>query len=217
LPEQPFRPPDFSILASRLDELRQQLASRTPDALTANAGCAYHALSASAGEFRLAYMGQPLQLSYPGGVATDIAGIALPDFLEALLLYYFSHADGAPRLGHWISFGELPDGRFYNQAFQGYTGAVIARRFHDNLAAFAEAARRLGGCPPQSTPALPAPGDLAFEFHALPALYLLVAYWAGDEELPASCQVLFEASAPHYLPTDACAILGSQLTRQLVK
>ena len=165
----------------------------------------------------LAYMGQPLQLSYPGGVATDAAGVALPDFLQALLLYYFTHADGAPRLGYWVSFGELPDGRFYNQAFQGYTGAVIARRFQDDLGAFAEAARRLGGYPPQSTPDLPVPGDLAFEFHALPALYLLVAYWAGDEEFPASCQVLFEANAPHYLPTDACAILGSQLTRKLVK
>jgi hypothetical protein len=28
---------------------------------------------------------------------------------------------------------------------------------------------------------------------------------------------LFDASASHYLPTDACAIAGSMLTRQLIK
>jgi hypothetical protein len=42
-------------------------------------------------------------------------------------------------------------------------------------------------------------------------------YWQGDEDFDASCQVLFDASARHYLPTDAYAILGSTLTRMLKK
>jgi hypothetical protein len=47
-------------------------------------------------------------------------------------------------------------------------------------------------------------------------LELAVVFWAGDEDLPASYQVLFEATAAHHLPTDACAIAGSMLTRQLI-
>jgi len=46
---------------------------------------------------------------------------------------------------------------------------------------------------------------------------LLAVYWQGDEDFPSTCQVLFDASASHYLPTDAYAILGSTLTRRLIK
>jgi hypothetical protein len=45
---------------------------------------------------------------------------------------------------------------------------------------------------------------------------LLVVFWAGDDELPPAYQVLFDASASHHLPTDACAIAGSMLVRQLI-
>jgi hypothetical protein len=45
---------------------------------------------------------------------------------------------------------------------------------------------------------------------------LAVVYHLGDENFPASCQILFDASACHYLPTDVCAILGSMLTRKLL-
>ena len=60
-------------------------------------------------------------------------------------------------------------------------------------------------------------GDLAYTFQALPRVSLLLVFWKGDEDFPASFQVLFDASASHYLPTDAYAILGSTLTRRLIK
>ena len=59
-------------------------------------------------------------------------------------------------------------------------------------------------------------GDAAFAFHVLPRVPLAVIYWRGDEDFPANCQILFDASASHYLPTDLCAILGSMLTRKLL-
>jgi len=54
-------------------------------------------------------------------------------------------------------------------------------------------------------------GDASFSFQFLPRMSLLAVFWAGDDELPASYQVLFDASASHQLPTDACAIAGSML------
>jgi hypothetical protein len=45
----------------------------------------------------------------------------------------------------------------------------------------------------------------------------MVAYWLGDEDFPSTCQILFDAAAGHYLPSDAYAILGSTLTRRLIK
>jgi len=59
-------------------------------------------------------------------------------------------------------------------------------------------------------------GSASFIYNALPRIPMMVTYWLGDEDFPSSCKILFDASAPHYLPTDACAILGSMLTRKLL-
>jgi len=74
-------------------------------------------------EFHLAFWDRPIRLTYPAFTAHPGPGEEeLPSFQLAMLLYYFSTADGSPLEYSWISFSELPDGRFYNQAFQGYTG-----------------------------------------------------------------------------------------------
>jgi hypothetical protein len=60
-------------------------------------------------------------------------------------------------------------------------------------------------------------GDRAFAFRALPHVSLLVVCWLGDEDFPPSYRLLFDGAAKHHLSTDACAILGSGLTRRLIR
>jgi len=59
-------------------------------------------------------------------------------------------------------------------------------------------------------------GSASFIFQALPNVHLMVTYWLGDEDFPSSCKILFDETAIHYLPIDACAILGSMLTRKVI-
>jgi hypothetical protein len=59
-------------------------------------------------------------------------------------------------------------------------------------------------------------GSASFIFQALPQVPLMLTYWLGDEDFPSSCKVLFDESAGHYLPIDACAILGNMLTRRVI-
>jgi hypothetical protein len=170
------------------------------------------AASQTQGEFHLEMWGKPARLSYPELIARDgLSGQELPSYLQAMLLYYFATCDGTPAAGQWIAFSELPNGRFYAQAFQGYTGLPLAQAFGEDLAAFSQAAEACSG---ERRYAF---GNLAYAFQALPRVALLVVFWQGDEDFPSTCQVLFDASISHCLPTDACAILGSQLTRQLIK
>jgi hypothetical protein len=149
-------------------------------------------------------------LGWPGLVALDAATRQelRPD-QQTMLLYYFNLADGTLETGQWISFADLPDGRFYNPAFQGYTGRALAQAFGPDQVAFEQAAAHLDGRPYPL-------GDAGFLFRIFPFVSLLVAYWQGDEDFPPSCQVLFDSSVSHYLPTEACAILGSMLTRRLI-
>jgi hypothetical protein len=198
--------PDYERFGQRVGELRQSLQSRNPARLAALTGSVYQDEA-----FFFKLWDRPLRLTFPALTAHPAdRQEELPVFNLALLLYYFNSASGAPETGEWISFADLPDGRFYNQAFQGYTGQELSRCFANDLAGFERAAIQLGG--------LRQPlGDASFSFRALPRVSLLAIYWQGDEDFPASCQILFDSSASHYLPTDGYAILGSALTRKLIQ
>lgn len=211
-PPKPISSPDrnINLLLARVDELRHRLQARHPSHLAEMTGAKYYSRGSDTGVFRLPVWGQEILLPYPELVATDTlsrkeAGMVV----QALLLYYFMTADGTPESHKWISFSELPSGRFYTQAFQGYTGGELARYFKENRKAFELAAQQLAG-------EQEAVGDLAYRFNVFPHFSILVIYWQGDEDFPSNLQILFDASAPHYLPTDACAVAGSMLTRKLI-
>jgi hypothetical protein len=128
-----------------------------------------------------------------------------------MLLYYLHTADGIDLADRWIGFRELPDGGFYNQAFQGYSGDLVAQRFNDDLEAFHSAARQIGGF--QLTSLAPA----AYSFSPLPCIRLALALWPGDEDFPSRAAVLFDAHADHYMTTDGLALLGSGLARRVIR
>ncbi len=207
-------PPGPEILAQRfaqrLEELRTSLHGADPYRLAERSGAQYLPEKSGRGQIHLALWGRPLFITFPELVAyRQESGELLSPFDQALLLYYLNTADGTPLSDRWIAFSDLPDGRFYNQAFQGYTGQELARSFQNDRLAFENAARRLGG----EAYAL---GDAAYAFRPLPRIPILAAYWQGDEDFPSSAKILFDASASHYLPTDGYAILGSGLTRKLI-
>jgi hypothetical protein len=129
---------------------------------------------------------------------------------QILLLHYLLTADGSPLADKWIAFRNLPGGLGYDAAFQGRANLRLARAFGRGATAFREAARAMGG------EAL-AFGDASFVFRALPRVWLAVVLYLADDEFPASANVLFDASASHYLPTEDLAVLGGMLAGRLIK
>ncbi len=198
-------------LTQKLAELRATLRSQSPYLLAQHTGAVYHPPVDGEGELRLSLWDREVGVTYPGLVvgASSPGGEARED-VQALVLYHFLTADGTPLAGNWIGFSDLPNAAFYQQAYQGYTGASLASAFGDNEEAFVRAAVGLGGEPV-------AFADRAFAFPVLPQLALLAACWRGDEDFPASYKILLDASASHQLPTDVCAIVGGMLAGRLVK
>jgi len=133
-----------------------------------------------------------------------------PSLIQSLILMYLYTSDGTPPIDRWVGFRELPNGLFYAQAFQGYTGAALIRDLNGDVERFKQASENLQG-------AALSIGDAGYAFQVLPRLKLAVSMWAGDDEFPAQAQVLFEETAPHYLITDGLAIVGSLLIGQIVK
>jgi len=53
-------------------------------------------------------------------------------------------------------------------------------------------------------------------FRALPRVWLAVVVYKGDEEFSPAANVLFDAAAANYLPTEDLAVLGGYLASKLV-
>jgi hypothetical protein len=194
-------------MSRRIDQVRQEVCERNLHHLALCAGAELEGQS-----LRFAYWGRHVSMTWP-----DLNATYLPEneicsvFDLGMLLYYLHSADGSQLADRWISFRELPDGAFYNQAFQGYSGDLIAEKFGKDVDGFHTAARKLGGFQ------LPALAPAAYAFTPLPRIRLALALWPGDEDFAARASVLFDASASHYMTTDGLALLGAGLRQRLLR
>jgi hypothetical protein len=198
-------------LVERVDEIRSKLKVKRPESLAARTGAIYTSMDGTSGEFKLPFWSRDVVLSYPdfSGVYAD-TGDNINTFDLTMLAYYFDVADGAPMSGEWIAFNQIPGGLFYAQAFQGYSGNELAKVFDNDSEAFIQANESLGGRREFF-------GNVAFSYQVLPHVPIMVVCWLGDEDFPSSYRMLFDSNAHHHLVTDAYAILGSNLTRRLIK
>ena len=198
-------------LGDRIDEIRESLRGKNPERLATRTGAIYTPKGDSAGEFRLPFWAREVVLNFPDfdGKFAD-TGDVINTFDLTMLAYYFDVSDGAPMTNEWIAFNQIPGGMFYAQAFQGYSGNELAKAFGNDSEAFMDANEKLGGRREFF-------GNLAYSYQVLPRVPIMVVCWLGDEDFPPSYRMLFDSNAHHHLVTDAYAILGSNLTRKLIK
>jgi hypothetical protein len=197
-------------LSDRVSELRAILQAIPPEALASRTDSIFFNSTQDEGHFVLSLFNDEILVMYPSFVVCSNPRNELPVFLQALILYYFATSTGAPLTGNWVSFADLPDGRMYAQAFQGYSGDLVAKEAGADLDKFQEWCRKAGGQPC-------AIADSAYVFRGLPRMPLVLAYWLGEDEFPSTSKVLFDSAACNYLPIDACAIIGSQLVKKVLR
>lgn len=181
-----------------------------PHETGARAGVVYETTDTPSGLFRILFLGNTHLVHWPGGTVQRAADHEGADIAtQILLLHYLLNADGKPVKGEWISFRNLPGGLGYDAAFRRRAGLRLAHAFGTNRRAFETAAQAVGG-------EKLAFGDASFLFRALPRVWLAVVLNLADDEFPADANVLFDATASHYLPTEDLAVLGSMLAGLLI-
>jgi hypothetical protein len=196
----PMREKMIAQVAAQREELRQ----RDPRELAARCGAEFEN-----GILRLKFFEEMHTITFPElKVHVEMTNKGCGLNRSSMFFYYLLTADGAPLAGKWVAFRELPGGMFYHQAYQGYSGDRLAKAIDNHIGVFERAAKTLGGIKLDV-------GDAAFAFDALPRVCVAAVYYAGDEDFPASANVLFDASAIHYLPTDALGGVGSSLVDRL--
>lgn len=196
-------------LAPKIAQARSELRQRDPCVIAAHSGAVYYEIEEGQGRFQVRFFGHPYTITWPELEVLDPKGQSCSNPVQAVLLEYLVLADGTALAQRWVSLRELQGGAFYERAFQGYSGNLVARHFRSDLESFRQAAQRLGGEPLDL-------GDAAFRFWALPRIPLAVVYWSGGDEFPSSAQVLFDASAGHYHHIEMLAHLGALICDRLI-
>lgn len=174
---------------------------------TASPGCE--------GEVGLTYLGERCRVRLKAGAPPEVEvvkhsdGSRLAPADALVVLHYLLTATGSPLVGKSVSFQELWGGRVYIDAFRrraiqpwvqlvGRCGPAAASARQT----LAEGAASLGA-------AFGATGDLSLVVPIFPRLRLTYVYWEGDEELEPSGNILFDAGANDYLPTEDLAYVAS--------
>ncbi len=132
----------------------------------------------------------------------------VPLTVKILILHYLAGAEGIPVRQKPISFKELPGGAIYIGPFTNRAIRPLVSVFGENPTELLEAGRGLGGTKADL-------GDMSIRIHAFPNVPVTLVLWRGDEEFSPSGNILFDVSAPHYLPTEDYAVLASLVVYQL--
>ncbi len=182
-----------------------QLAALKPEQVAENAGLIYD----PSGRFwQLQFLGRNYRVAYPGGKIFDPEGNEVPLYLSILMLHYLVTADGKPLTGRWISYRHLPGGDIYMVPFQRRAIQPFLHSFGRQPENFCRAAAALGGIKGPG-------GGVNMIIPVLPRVPLSFVLWPGDEELPSSANILFDAQAPSYLPTEDYAHLPALVIKEM--
>ncbi len=189
-----------------LDKARAGFAMSDPERLGESAGCPW-----DGGLIHVPCLGHGLTVTHPEG-RIRFAGTALePNVSLAIVaLNHLARADGAALDGRLVPYRELPDGQVFSGAFSRYAIAPLAAHFAASPRRLYDAAKCFGGT------AADAPGDAAVRLPFFPRLPILLQVWGADEELPGSANILFDASAPHYIHTEDAAAAGSYAAHMVI-
>lgn len=189
------------------EKARRELAALDPSWAASRSGTAY---SFAEGAFSVPLFGEEHLVSYPAGVATRGDGSPAGGMEELIILHYLVGADGTTVEERWVSYRDLPGARYHEPAFFAEVEGPLSQGLTGRL----DSLRDWGG---RNARPLDLPGDVALAWDVLPRVPLLIIFNEADEEFPASARVLFDASAPCYLPTEDLSVLAEIAADRLLE
>ena len=121
------------------------------------------------------------------------------------------HEDGMESRGYracnsLITYRDFTGGQFYWQPFLSRTAKPLVAKIGNDLEKLKKNLARFDW-----TPVPVPPGDFAVRVHAVGNLHVTLVYTLGDEEFPASCEVLFDAATRRVYGAEDAAAMASRI------
>lgn len=180
------------------EKLWQELIKREPEEVAQKAKVVYQT---ELKVFYLLSLGQTFQVSPMEREISPLTSLGkllyqrFKYLIDLTFLFYLLRADGRGLNGKYLSYKSLKGGETFFRGSHTLSFSKLLKVFECAPQELDLAAEKLGGKKIDL-------GDLAYEFTALPLLPLVLSFWKGEEEIPSSANLLFDASVEDFLPLD---------------
>ncbi|KJS49451.1 DUF3786 domain-containing protein [Desulfosporosinus sp. BICA1-9] len=177
---------------------RENLCKLAPESISKGSQCNF-----SNGRFTIESFGKTIEISYPEGQIIS-QGLNTSFDARLLLLNYLSYAKNVPFSDQWVSYRDLPHGNvFYPNIKKNVIdalGGFFANCDKDILRhSLIEAGFIL----------LQGKADIAAKGFFAPRIPILLHFWEGEEDIPSTCQILFDSSIRDQMHIeDSAALCG---------
>jgi hypothetical protein len=190
-----------------LETAKRNYGAKRPQDIATQAAVRY---DAAAGEHVVPFLNQEYLVRYPSGDVYLQHGEDVQITNQILILHYLEHAEGVPLQHRWISFKEIPCGQIYINPFYNRAIRPLIELFGHDPQGLIAAGLSLGG-------RREGMGDASIVIPAFPLVPVAYVIWVGDDEFEASGNILFDKSAPHFLPLEDYAVIAGAAVFELRK
>ncbi|MBN1625843.1 MAG: DUF3786 domain-containing protein [Deltaproteobacteria bacterium] len=160
------------------------------------------------------FLNRDVIISHPGmKFSYKDTGDDVPLQDQVLILHYLVGAGNSGEgeaVEKWVSFQDLPEGRFYMDSFIKRAKEPLLRTFGSDPKKMAELAERMYGAFPIDF------GDFSMVVRALPMVPVALVLWQGDDEFPPEGNILFGHNISGILPAEDIALLAGMVVYPMV-
>jgi len=206
---------------ARIDDFRQArafskkgLSEKEPEDIAGLSGAMIKTNEKGVRALSLRFLNMDVKISWPD-MEFSYEGLSeeVPIQQQVLLLHYLNGAcasNGAAITGEWASFQDIPDGRFYMDAFIKRAKGPLLRAFGNNPRRMVDLSTSAFGASPLDI------GDFSVKVQALPLAPVALVLWQGDEEFPAEGNILFDKNISMILSAEDIAWLAGMVVYDLI-
>ena len=157
------------------------------------------------GKFEITYCTRTYHVDLESGDITPVSFLGKVPFYDAMFIYHlFWFSKKNPVAAKkYIPFKDIPTTGVFDAAFQRSV-KPLAKQFDGRLEAFCRACEKVGG------KKLPY-GDAGYSIPVWKDLYIQIIMWDGDDEFPASANVLFDKNIADFTHPETVVTIGDDV------
>jgi len=195
-----------------LELAKKELSQRDPDLIVDLAGAVMNTDPQGKKIIAMNFLNKEIIITWPDlGLSFKDSEEELPIQSQVLLLHYLDGLrTGSQLKGEWIAFQDIPDGRFYLDAFLKRAKDPLVKTFGHNPELMVEMATKALGAEPYEY------GDFSVVVKAFPLVPVALIIWKGDEEFSPEGNILFDKSISDILSAEDIAWLAGMIVYPLI-
>ena len=190
---------------------RLDLAGKDPKRVADQSGALFKTGLEGGPALTLDFLNREVIIKWPDlDLSFGESGDEVPVQEQVLLLHYLNGSVNVRQPGKWIAYQEVPDGRFYLDAFLRRAKNPMVQVFGNEPELLTKVTAQVYGASPSDQ------GDVSVIIQALPKVPVALILWRGDEEFPPEGTILFDESISRIFSAEDIAWLAGMIIYPII-